>query len=117
MQHAYHRGLPVARRSSLGWLTGLRSRQARLGSPSLTGQFNDSQTHPGPRDPIKPGKLVIDIMSGQVPDAVDDWMDARAAAMGWKGGAARAASMTQERRAEIARKGAAKRLNRGAWSS
>ena len=64
---------------------------------------------PRPRDPVQVGKLMVDIMTGHVPDAVDDGKDAGAAAMGRKGGAARAASMTKEQRAEIARKAAAKR--------
>ncbi len=64
---------------------------------------------PRPRDPIQLGKLMVDIATGQVPDAVDDGKDAGAAAMGRKGAAARAAAMTPERRAEIAKKAAAKR--------
>ncbi len=64
---------------------------------------------PRPRDPVQLGKLMVDIMTGQVPDAVDDGKDAGAAAMGRKGAAARAAGMTPERRAEIARKAATKR--------
>jgi len=64
---------------------------------------------PRPRDPIQLGKLMVDIATGQVPDAVDDGKDAGAAAMGRKGAAARAASMTKEQRAEVAKKGAAKR--------
>ncbi len=64
---------------------------------------------PRPRDPIALAKLIGDIATGQVEDAVDDGKDAGAAAMGRKGAAARAAAMTPERRAEIARKAAAKR--------
>jgi hypothetical protein len=64
---------------------------------------------PRPRDPIQLGKLMVDIATGQVPDAVDDGKDAAAAELGRKGGAARAASTTAGQRAEIARKGAAKR--------
>lgn len=64
---------------------------------------------PRPRDPIQLGKLMVDIATGQVPDAVDDGKDAGAAAMGRKGAAARAAGMTPERRAEVAKKAAAKR--------
>ncbi len=64
---------------------------------------------PRPRDPIQLGKLMVDIMTGQVPDAVDDGKDAAAAEMGKKGAAARSAGMTPERRAEIAKKAAAKR--------
>jgi ubiquinone biosynthesis protein UbiJ len=64
---------------------------------------------PRPRDPIQLAKLIGDIATGQVVDAVDDGKDEAAAAMGRKGGASRAASMTPERRAEIAKKAAAKR--------
>ena len=64
---------------------------------------------PRPRDPIQLGKLMVDIATGQVPDAVDDGKDAGAAAMGRKGAAARATGMTPERRAEIAKTAAAKR--------
>lgn len=64
---------------------------------------------PRPRDPIQLGKLMVDIATGQVPDAADDGKDAGAAEMGRKGAAARAAGMTPERRAEIAKKASAKR--------
>ena len=64
---------------------------------------------PRPRDPIQLGKLMVDIATGQVPDAVDDGKNVGAAAMGRKGAAARAAGMTPERRAEIAKKAAMKR--------
>ena len=57
---------------------------------------------PRPRDPVQLGKLMVDIMTGQVPDAVDDGKDAAAAAMGRKGAAARSAKLTAERRVEIA---------------
>ena len=67
---------------------------------------------PRPRDPIQLGKLMVDIATGQVPDAVDDGKDAGAAAMGRKGAAARAAGMTPERRAEIAKTASAKRWNK-----
>jgi len=61
---------------------------------------------PRPRDPIQLGKLMVDIATGQVPDAVDDGKDAGAAGMGHKGGTARAQSLTPEQRTEIARKAA-----------
>ncbi len=67
---------------------------------------------PRPRDPIQLGKLIGDIATGQVVDAVEDGKDEGAAAMGRKGAAARAAGMTPERRAEIAKKAAAKRWGR-----
>ncbi len=65
---------------------------------------------PRPRDPVQLGKLMVDIMTGQVPDAVDDGKDAAASELGrrggLKGGEARAQSLLPERRREIARKGA-----------
>jgi len=64
---------------------------------------------PRPRDPVQLGKLMVDIATGHVPDAVDDGKDAAAAEMGRKGGAGRASSMTPARRSEIAKKAAAKR--------
>jgi hypothetical protein len=56
-----------------------------------------------PRDPIQLGKLIVDIATGQVEDQVDDGRDSHAVELG------RSQSMTPERRAEIARKAAAKR--------
>lgn len=64
---------------------------------------------PRPRDPIQLGKLMVDIATGQVPDAADDGKDAAAAGLGQKGGAARARNLTAEQRANIAKKAAAKR--------
>lgn len=64
---------------------------------------------PRPRDPIALAKLIGDIATGQVVDAVEDGKDAGASAMGRKGAAARSAGMTPQRREEIARKAAAKR--------
>jgi hypothetical protein len=64
---------------------------------------------PRPRDPVQLGKLVVDIATGQVVDAVDDGKDPAAVSLGRKGGDARAARLTTEQRAEIARKAANKR--------
>lgn len=64
---------------------------------------------PRPRDPVQLGKLIVDIASGQVVDAVEDGKDAAASEMGRKGAVARSNSMTPERRAEIARKAARRR--------
>ena len=64
---------------------------------------------PRPRDPVQLGKLMIDIMTGQVPDAVDDGKDAGAAEMGRKGGVARAKTLTAEARRAVAKKGASAR--------
>ncbi len=53
---------------------------------------------------------IMRIATGEEKDtAPDDGKDKAAQAMGRKGGAARAASMTAEQRAEIAKKAAAKR--------
>lgn len=67
-----------------------------------------------PRDPNQLGKLIVDISVGEVedrgaPTPEDEGKDPAAVAMGRKGGAARAANMTPERRAEIAKQAAAKR--------
>jgi hypothetical protein len=53
---------------------------------------------------------VMRVLTGEIEDTVpDDGKDPAAKALGKKGGAARAKSMTPERRAEIAKKAAAKR--------
>jgi hypothetical protein len=64
---------------------------------------------PRPRDPAQLAKLIVDIATGEVEDRIDDGRDSAAAALGRRGGKARAAAMTPERRAEIARKAAIKR--------
>ena len=68
---------------------------------------------PRPRDPIQLGKLMLDIVTGAVPDGVDDGKDARAAESGSKGGSSRSASLSADRRAEIARKAASSRWQKG----
>lgn len=60
---------------------------------------------PRPRDPIQFGKLMVDIATGQVPDAVDDGKDGKPA-KGRAGGRSRAANLTPEQRTEIAKKAA-----------
>ncbi len=66
-----------------------------------------------PRDTNQLGKLMVDILTGQVedrePTPEERGVDPAASAMGKKGGPARAASMTPERRSEIAKAAAAKR--------
>lgn len=66
-----------------------------------------------PRDFSQAAKLVIDVATGQVedrePTPEEQGKDPAAAALGRKGGAARAKAMTAEQRAEIARKAAKKR--------
>jgi hypothetical protein len=57
--------------------------------------------------------LIAKIATGEMDDVpADDGKDPAAKALGKKGGAARAAKMTPERRAEIAKKAAQKR-----WTS
>lgn len=66
-----------------------------------------------PRDFSQAAKLVIDVATGQVedrePTPQEQGKDPAAAALGRKGGKARAAQMSPERRAEIARKAAKSR--------
>lgn len=67
-----------------------------------------------PADVIGNAVRVMRIATGEEADTIaDDGKDRAAQAMGKKGGAARAASMTPERRAEIAKKAAAKRWGIG----
>lgn len=66
-----------------------------------------------PRDPVALAKLIGDIATGQVEDRVEDKRDQAAAELGRKGGAARAASLSKKRRAEIAKKAATKRWSKG----
>jgi hypothetical protein len=58
---------------------------------------------PRPRDPIQLGKMIGDILTGQVKDEVEDGKSAAAVELGAKGGKARAASLSKKRRAEIAK--------------
>jgi hypothetical protein len=71
---------------------------------------------PRPRDPIALAKLIGDIATGQVVDAVEDGKDSAAVSLGrrggLKGGKARSAKLTNEQRTEIAKKAAASRWNR-----
>ena len=63
-----------------------------------------------PADVIGNAVHIMRIATGEIDDAPpDDGKDPAAKAIGKKGGAARAKSMTPERRAEIAKKAAAKR--------
>ena len=66
-----------------------------------------------PADTVANAIRVAKILTGEIEeDMGDSGKDKGAQALGKKGGAARAASMTPERRAEIARKAAAKRWGR-----
>lgn len=62
-----------------------------------------------PRDPNQLAKLMVDIATGDETDTPLPLKDEVAQAMGKKGGKARAAAMSPERRAEAARKAAASR--------
>ena len=66
-----------------------------------------------PRDPNQMGKLIVDILAGDVEDTISegkrDPTTIKGHAGGVKGGAARAAKLTPERRKAIAKKAADKR--------
>ena len=61
-----------------------------------------------PRDPVQLGKLIVDIATGQTPDAEDDGRDPVMSELGrrggLRGGPARAEKLDPQRRASIARK-------------
>lgn len=63
-----------------------------------------------PRDPLALAKLIGDIATGKVQDAVEDKRDPSAVALGrkggLKGGVARASVMTEQQRKASARKAA-----------
>ena len=72
------------------------------------------EKHPKrPRDLNQWAKRMVDIATGEVtdrePTPEERGVDPSASAMGKKGGPARAASLSPERRAEIAKKAAASR--------
>ncbi len=66
-----------------------------------------------PRDPSQLAKLIVDIAAGEVedrpPTPEEQGKDPAAAALGRKGGRARASKLTDEQRQAIAKKGAASR--------
>lgn len=64
-----------------------------------------------PRDPNQLGKLIVDLSVGEAKETetLPDNRDPAAVAMGKKGGAARAKSLTPEQRKDIAKKAAEKR--------
>ena len=70
-----------------------------------------------PRDLFQLTKLIGDIATGQVEDAIEDGKDPSAVCLGkkggMKGGKARAASLTAKRRREIAKKAAKARWREG----
>ncbi len=69
-----------------------------------------------PRDPNQLAKSIIDIATGQKPDREptpeEQGKDPAAVALGKKGGEARAAGMTAEKRSAIAKNAAAKRWHK-----
>ncbi len=63
-----------------------------------------------PADVVSNAVHVMRVLTGEADDAApDDGKDKAAQSMGRRGGAARAATLTPERRSEIAKKAAAKR--------
>jgi hypothetical protein len=82
---------------------------------------SNSKLRKRPRDPAQLAKLMIDIASGEVedrePTPEELGKDPAAAALGRKGGAARAKSMSAEKRAEIAKRAAKSRWNKSKTSS
>ncbi len=72
----------------------------------------------GPKGEKRPGDVVgaavtvAKIATGEIEEQTDDGKDAAAVALGRKGGKARAAKLTPERRSAIAKKAAAKRWSR-----
>jgi hypothetical protein len=67
-----------------------------------------AKTPKRPRDPNQLAKLIVGIAAGDEPNERPE-KDEAAVALGRKGGKARAAAMTPEKRSEIARKAATKR--------
>lgn len=67
-----------------------------------------------PADAIGLAVMIGKIATGEIEDERDEKLSSAAAEMGRKGGQKRAANMTPERRAEIARKAAEKRWGKQA---
>lgn len=74
--------------------------------------MTDAKRQPRPRDPNQLAKLIVDIATGEQDDRIltDDGRDLAAVLLGRRGGLvggrARAASLSAERRSEIAAKAA-----------
>ena len=66
-----------------------------------------------PRDPNQMGKLIVDILAGEVEDTISEGKKnpakRKGRAGGLRGGVARAKTLTQEQRTEIARTAASAR--------
>lgn len=69
-----------------------------------------------PRDPAQLAKFIVDVATGEIddrpPTPEERGKDPAASAMGRKGGAARSAKMSPERRKQIARQAAQKRWDK-----
>ena len=65
-----------------------------------------------PADAVSRAVMIGKIATGEIEDQTDPQLTSAAAELGRKGGKARAANMTPERRKEIAQKAAAKRWSR-----
>jgi hypothetical protein len=91
--------------------------------PLVLGRYvTHTRTMPGPRrkrprDPAQLAKLIIDIASGEVedrsPTPEEQGKDPAAAVLGQKGGRARATSLSEAKRKEIAKRAAATRWKKG----
>jgi hypothetical protein len=72
-----------------------------------------TKTPKRPRDPAQLAKFIVDVATGEIEDREltpeEQGKDPAASALGRKGGTARAAKISAERRAEIARNAAKKR--------
>jgi hypothetical protein len=95
-------------------MTGLTAVESQFDPWHITDMTDQAPKHPKrPRDPAQLAKLIVDIATGEVedrdPTPEERAVDPGASAMGRKGGPARAASMSPERRSEIAKAAAAKR--------
>ena len=91
---------------------------SRRGYRAIIPRMTTPKRLPRPRDPVQLGKLIGDILTGQVedraePPADDPNKDSAAVALGrkggLKGGKARADSLTSAERTKIAREAAKKR--------
>jgi len=84
------------------------------------GDMTDSKRIPRPRDPNQLAKLITDIATGETDDRImtDDGRDLAAVLLGrrggLKGGKARAAALSADRRSEIAKKAAESRWGKAA---
>ena len=101
-----------------------RSKGKSRPTPKAIGRWDDEGGAPSGgrsqpkrrRDPNQLAKSIVEVATGQRedrdPTPEEQGKDPAAAALGRKGGKARAASMPEKRRKEIARQAAAKRWNK-----